>query len=243
MAVGPAPDGLHHQAPAEVLAAVLQPHAIAVGGVSINEQPVPRACGANDWAVVDVAAGHRDFAGYLLLNQLKVCGLHQPGGDAVTGEGLQLSVGVGGVAVVLHLRMLLAVAICARNCDALERLQEHRATGRKAGAITLRDLRRIALLEAGHTHQGVGVAATGGPLRGRAASATGGLWFGRCGGSAPERRFCLAAPPPPRLASPARVHEEQQRRRHLIQLLLLQAAAEGGKTVAAEPVRASVVGE
>ena len=194
----------------------LQPHTIAVGGVSINEQPVPRGGAANDWAAVDVESGHRDAAGVLLLDQLVVGGLDQPGGDAVVGEGLELGGGVGGVSVALHHRQVLVVAIGARKRAGLEGLLEHGATGREAGVIALAQLGGFALLEVGHTHQGVGVAATAGPQRGRAAPATGRWRPGRRGGSAPERRFCLAAPPQPRLAGPAGVYVKQQRRRHLL---------------------------
>lgn len=176
----------------------LQPHAIAVGGVSINEQPVLRGGGANDRAAVDVESGHRDAAGVLLLDQLVVGGLHQPGGAAVVGEGLELGVGVGGVAVALHHRQVLVVAIGARKRAGLEGFQEHGAAGRKSGAIALAQLGGIALLEIGHTPQGVGMAACGGPQQWR---------------SAPDLRFCVAAPPQARLAGSAGVHVEQQRRR------------------------------
>jgi len=141
----------------------LQPHAIAVVGVSINEQPVLRGGGANDWAAVDVELGHQDAAGVLLLDQLVVGGLHQPGGAAVVGEGLELGVGVGGVAVALHHRQVLVVAIGARKRAGLEGFQEHGPAGRKSGAIALAQLGGIALLEIGHTPQGVGMAATAGP--------------------------------------------------------------------------------
>jgi len=104
----------------------------------------------------------------LLLDQFEVCGLDQPGGDAVVGEGLELGVGVGGVAVALHHRQVLVVAIGALQRAGLEGFQEHGAAGGEAGAFALAQLGRIVLLEVGHTHQGVGigaVAGTGGGLR------------------------------------------------------------------------------
>ena len=236
MVVGPTTDGLHHPALAEVLAGEAEPHAIGIeggaaeqiglppgvvhhqvgGGVADDDQPVPRAGGPFHRAAVDVAAGHREAAGDMLLDQIEVGALDQPGGDAVVGEGLELGVGVGGVAVALHHRQVLVVAIGTRKRAGLEGLQEHGATGREAGAIALAQLGRIALLGVGHTPQRVGMADYAGPQRGRAAPTTGRWWFGRRGGSAPERRFCLAAPPQPRLAGPAGVYVKQQRRRHLL---------------------------
>jgi hypothetical protein len=71
---------------------------------------------------MDGAAGHRDAADDLLLQQLEVGGLDQPGGDAVVGEGLELGVGVGGVAVAMHHRQVLVVAIGARKRAGLEGL-------------------------------------------------------------------------------------------------------------------------
>ncbi len=190
------------------------------GGMAVDNQPVAGSRGPIDGAPVDVATGHRDATDDLLLDQLEVGGLHQPGGDAVVGEGLELGGGVGGVSTTLHHRQVLVVAIGARKRAGLEGLQEHGAAGREAGAIALAQLGGIALLEVGHTHQGVGVAATAGPKRGRAAPSTGRWWFGRRGGSAPERPFCLAAAPQSRLAGPAGVYVKQQRRRHLLQLPL-----------------------
>ena len=186
------------------------------GGMAVDDQPVAGSGGSIDGASMDVAAGHRDAAGDLLLDQLEVGGLDQPGGEAVVGEGLELGVGVGGVAVALHHRQVLVVAIGARKRAGLEGLQEHGATGREAGAIALAQLGRIALLEVGHAHQGVGMADYAGFHRGRAAPATGRWRPGRRGGSAPKRRFCLAPPPQPRLAGPAGVYVKQQRRRHLL---------------------------
>jgi hypothetical protein len=55
------------------------------------DQPVPRACGTIHRIPVDGAAGNRDASDDLLLDQFEVCGLDQPGGDAVVGEGLELS--------------------------------------------------------------------------------------------------------------------------------------------------------
>ncbi len=133
MAVGPTTDGLHHPALAEVLAAELQAHAVGsdcgaaeqvglpprvvphhMGGrVADDDQLVAGPSGSIDGAPVDVAAGQRDATGDLLLDQLKVSCLHQPGGDAVVGEGLELGVGVGGVAVALHHRQVLVITIGA----------------------------------------------------------------------------------------------------------------------------------
>jgi hypothetical protein len=116
--------GLHYPAPPEVLAAVLHPHAVGIdggvaeqirlpprvihhqmgGGVAVDDQPRAGAGWPIDGASMDVAAGHRDATGDLLFNQLEVGGLHQPGGDAVVGEDLELGVGIGGVAVALHHR-------------------------------------------------------------------------------------------------------------------------------------------
>ena len=124
MAVGPTTDGLHHPALAEVLAAELQAHAVGSDGgaaeqvglpprvvphhmggrVADDDQPRAGAGWPIDGASMDVAAGHRDATGDLLFNQLEVGGLHQPGGDAVVGEDLELGVGIGGVAVALHHR-------------------------------------------------------------------------------------------------------------------------------------------
>ena len=148
MAVGPTTDGLHHLALAEVLAAELQPHAVGIKGgaaeqiglpprvvhqqvggrVTDDDQPVPRASGPLHRAPVDVATGHRDAAGDLLLDQPEVGVLHQPGGDAELGEGLELGARVGGVAVAMHHRQVLVVAIGARKRAGLEGLQEHGAT-------------------------------------------------------------------------------------------------------------------
>ena len=123
-----------------------------------------------DRAPVDGAAGHRDAAGDLLLDQPEVGVLHQPGGDAEMCEGLELGVGVGGVAVALHYRKVLVVAIGALQLAGLEGLQEHGAAGGEAGAIPLAPLGAVPLLEVGHAHQGGGVgvgadAGTGGSLR------------------------------------------------------------------------------
>ena len=139
------------------------------GGLAVDDQPVAGSRGPIDGASMDVAAGHRDATGDLLLDQLEIGGLDQPGGDAVVGEGVELGVGVGGVAVALHNRQVLVVAIGARKRAGLEGLQEHGAAGRKVDAIALAQLGGIALLEIGHTPQGVGMAATAGPQRGRAA--------------------------------------------------------------------------
>ena len=75
-----------------------------VGGVADHDQPVTGACGPIDGAPVDVAAGHRGATGDLLLYQIEVGGPHQPGDDAVVGEGLELGVCIGGVSVALHHR-------------------------------------------------------------------------------------------------------------------------------------------
>jgi len=107
-----------------------------------------------DRVPVDGAAGHRDAAGDLLLDQLEVAVLHQPGGDAEMCEGLELGARVGGVAVVLHHRQVLVVAIGARKRAGPDGLQEHGAAGGEAGAIPLAPLGAVPLLEVGHAHQG-----------------------------------------------------------------------------------------
>ena len=119
-----------------------------------------------DRAPVDGAAGHRDAAGDLLLQQLEVRVLHQPGGDAVLSQGLQLGARVGGVAVALHHRQVLVVAVGALERAGLEGLQEHGAGG-KAGAIPLAPLGGVPLPEVGHPHQGIGIGAVAGTGGGR----------------------------------------------------------------------------
>jgi hypothetical protein len=69
---------------------------------------------------VDVAAGHLDAAGDLLFQQLEVRLLHQPGRDAEMGEGQELGARVGGVAVALHHRQVLVVAVGAQERAALD---------------------------------------------------------------------------------------------------------------------------
>jgi hypothetical protein len=116
---------------------------------------------------MDVAAAHGDAACDLLLDQPEVTVLHQLGCDALVGKGLELGARVSGVAVALHHRQVGVVAVGTGERAGLEGLQEHGAAGRKAAAIALAPLSRVALLEAGHTHQGIGAAAAGG--RGQAA--------------------------------------------------------------------------
>ncbi len=127
--------------------------------MAIDDQPVARAGGAIDRATVEVAAGNGDAAGDLLLDQLEVSVLHQPGRDAEMGQGAELGVGVGGVTKALDDRQVLVVAIGALECAGLDGLQEHGAAGGEAGAIALGQLCRVTLLEPGHPHQRVGVAA------------------------------------------------------------------------------------
>jgi hypothetical protein len=81
------------------------------GGVVIDDQPVPRSGGSLHRAAVDVAAGHRDVAVDLLLQQLEVG--------------------------VLYHRQVLVVAIGAVERAGFDGLQEHGAAGGKAGAIAL----------------------------------------------------------------------------------------------------------
>ena len=137
------------------------------GDVAVNEQPVARASGPLHQPAVEVAAGHRDTADDLLLDQLEVSVLHQPGCDAEMGEGLDLSVRVGGITTclllavyddkVLHHRQVLVIAIGALERARPDGLQQHGAARREAGSIPLGQLRRIALAEPRHTHQRVGV--------------------------------------------------------------------------------------
>ena len=136
-----------------------------------DDQPVPRAGWPIHRAPVDGAAGHRDAAGDLLLDQFEVRVLHQSGGDAEMCEGLELGDHVGGVAVALHHRQVLVVAVGALERAGLEGLLEHGAAGGEAGPIPLAPLGAFPLLEVGHPHQGVGMAAiagTGGGFRLRA---------------------------------------------------------------------------
>ncbi len=149
-----------------------------------DDQPVPRAGGPIRRAPVDVAAGHRDAAGDLLLDQLEVRVLHQPGGDAVLSQGLQLGARVGGVAVALHHRQVVVVAVGALERAGLEGLQEHGAGG-KAGVIPLAPLGGVPLPEVGHPHQGVGigaVAGTGGAAAAPPAASAGAVLHSRQSG-------------------------------------------------------------
>ncbi len=178
MAIGPTTDELHHPAFAEVLAGEAEPHAVGIEGdaaeqirlpprvvphhmggrVADDDQPVAGPSGSIVGAAVDVAAGHRDATGDLLLDHLEVGCLHQPGGDAVVGEGLELGVGVGGDAVAMHHRQVLVITIGALERAGLVGLLEHGAARGEAGAIALAQLGGIALLQAGHAHQGFGPA-------------------------------------------------------------------------------------
>jgi len=173
MVAGPTTDGFHHPALAEVLGVDAEPHAVGVeagtsekvrlpsrvvhhqvgGGMAHEDQPVPRAGGPIHRTPVDGAAGHWDAAGDLLLDQLEVAILHQPGGDAVVGQGLELGARVGGVAVALHHRQVGVVAIGARKRAGLDGLQEHGAAGEEAGAIPLAQLDAVPLLEVGQQHR------------------------------------------------------------------------------------------
>jgi hypothetical protein len=110
------------------------------GGVADHDQPVARAGGPIDQAPVEVAAGNGDAAGDLLLDQLEVSVLHQPGRHAVMGQGADLGVRVGGVAKALDDRQDLVVAIGALERAGLDGLQEHGAAGGEAGAIALGQL-------------------------------------------------------------------------------------------------------
>ena len=132
------------------------------GGMAHDDQPVPRAGGPLHRAPMDGAAGNRDAAGDLLLDQPEVPVLHQPGDDAVVGQGLELGARVGCVAVALHHRHVLVVAVVALERAGLERFEEHGAAGGEAGAIPLAQLGAVPLLEVGHPHQGVGVGAVAG---------------------------------------------------------------------------------
>ena len=86
---------------------------------------------------MDVAAGDGDAAVDLLFNQPEVRVLHQPGCDAVVGQGAELGIGIGGVAKALHHRQVLVVAIGALECSGLDGLQEHGVAGEKAGPVAL----------------------------------------------------------------------------------------------------------
>lgn len=184
VAVDAVADGLHHPTLAEIDPGEAQPHPVGIeggaaeqiglpprvvhhqmgGGMAVDNQPVAGSLGPIDGASMDVAAGHQDATDDLLLDLLEVAGLHQPGADAVLGEGLQLSVGVGGVATdlllavyddkLLHHLQVGVIAIGAQEGAGPEGLQEHGATGREAGAIALAQLGGIALLEIGHTPPG-----------------------------------------------------------------------------------------
>jgi hypothetical protein len=97
--------------------------------MAIDDQPVARAGGAIDRATVEVAAGNGDAAGDLLLDQLEVSVLHQPGRHTEMGQGPQLGAGIGGVAKTLHHRQILVVTIGALERAGLDGLQEHGAAG------------------------------------------------------------------------------------------------------------------
>ncbi|MFM9102739.1 MAG: hypothetical protein ACKOPS_16000, partial [Cyanobium sp.] len=91
---------------------------------------------------MEVAAVAGDSAVDLLLDQLEVRVLHQPGRDVEMGQGLNLGIGVGSVAKALDDLQVLVVAIGALERAGLDGLQEHGAARGEAGAIALGQLGR-----------------------------------------------------------------------------------------------------
>ena len=104
---------------------------------------------------VDVFVDARD----LLLQRGEARLAREAGLDAVAGQGPDLSRCIRGVAELADPGQVLVVAIGPGEDAGLEVGQEHGAAGGKAAAIALAPLGRVTLLEAGHPHQGIGVAA------------------------------------------------------------------------------------
>ncbi len=127
-----------------------------VSGVPVGDRPMPPAARAMHWATVQVSAGNRDAASDLVLDRQKIGRLVKPRSDAVVGQGLDLGRGLRGVAEPLHRRQVLIIPVGPMKGAGLQGFQQHRATGREAGAVPLPQLRRIPLAVIGHAGQWIG---------------------------------------------------------------------------------------